>query len=100
MTAWLAYPGVLRVYVESPDGRIRIGGSLDAGHPHGSKLREASFVLPKGLDGQEMILRGEIETKGAVRRPVRWASAQPLNLDGSFSFRLKPHGDSDWRKGI
>jgi hypothetical protein len=86
--------------VESPDQRIKIGGSLDAGHPHGGKLRQASFVLPRGLEGQMMLPRAEIETKGGIRRPVRWACAQPLNPDGSLSFRLKPQGDSDWRKGI
>jgi hypothetical protein len=93
-------PGVLRAYVESPDGRIKIGGSLDAGHPYGGKLRQASFVLPKGMEGQKMLLRAEIETKGGIHRPVCWACAQPLNPDGSFSFRLKPHSDPDWRKGI
>jgi hypothetical protein len=93
-------PGVLRVFLESPDRKIRIGGGLDAGHPFGGKLRQASFVLPKGLDGRKMLLRAEIETKGGVRRPVRWACAQPLNQDGSFPVQLKPHADPDWRKGI
>ncbi len=93
-------PGVLRVYLESPDGKVRIGGSLDAGHPHGGKLRQASFVLPKGMEGQKMLLRAEIETKGGVRRPVRWACAQPINPDGSFTIRLKQHSDPDWRKGV
>ena len=46
-----------------------------------------------------MILRAEIETNG-VRRPVRWACAQPTNEDGSLTVRLKPHGDKGWRKGI
>ena len=60
-------PGVLRVYVESMDGKIRVGGSLDAGHPYAGKLRQASFLLPKGMDGQTMKIRAEIETKGGVR---------------------------------
>ncbi len=93
-------PGVLRVYVEDADGKIKIGGSLDAGHPYGGKLRQASFVLPKGLEGQTMFLRAEIETKGGVRRPVRWACAQPVAPEGAFPVQLKGHADRDWRKGV
>jgi hypothetical protein len=92
-------PGVLRVFVETPDGKVRVGGGLDAGHPLGGRLRQASFVLPKGLDGQEVVLRAELETNG-VRRPVRWACAQPLRDDGGLVVRLKPHGDAGWRKGV
>jgi hypothetical protein len=92
-------PGVLRVFVDTRDGKVRVGGGLDAGHPHGGRLRQASFLLPPGLDGQEVVLRAEIETNG-VRRPVRWACAQPTNEDGSLTVRLKPHGDKGWRKGI
>ena len=58
-----------------------MGGGLDAGHPYAGRLRQASFVLPAGMDGRDVILRAELETKG-VRRPVRWACAQPLNADG------------------
>jgi hypothetical protein len=93
-------PGVLRVTVETLDGQLKLGGSLDAGHPFGGRLRQASFVLPKGLEGQKIRLRAEIETKGGVRRPVRWACAQPLDADGAFTFQLKPHSDRDWRKGV
>ena len=92
-------PGILRVHVEG-EGGWRVGGSLDPGHPHGGRLRQASFVLPPGTDGKEVRLRAGIETKGGVRRPVRWACAQPLNPDGSLSVRLKPHDDAGWRKGI
>ena len=92
-------PGVLRVFVETPDGRVRVGGGLDAGHPHGGRLRQASFRLPPGLDGQTVVMKAELETRG-VRRPVRWACAQPLNADGSLTLRLKRHDDPDWRKGI
>jgi hypothetical protein len=92
-------PGVLRVSVETPDGTVRVGGRLDPGHPQGGRLREAAFLLPPGLDGQTVLMKAELETRG-VRRPVRWACAQPLNSDGSLSVRLKRHGDPDWRKGI
>ncbi len=93
-------PGVLRVCAETPDGKVRVGGSLDAGHPYGGRLRQASFVLPKGLEGQQVNLRAELETRGGIRRPVRWACAQRLNPDGSLPVRLKPFGDQDWRKNV
>jgi hypothetical protein len=92
-------PGILRVFVETPDGKVRVGGGLDAGHPHAGRLRLASFVLPQGLDGKDVVLKAELETNG-VRRPVTWACAQPLNADGSMSLRLKRHSDADWRKGV
>jgi len=92
-------PGTLRVFVETPDGKLRVGGGLDAGHPNAGRLRLASFVLPQGQDGKEVVLKAELETNG-VRRPVRWACAQPLNADGSMTVRLKGHDDADWRKGI
>ena len=44
-------PGVLRLTLESRDGRFRQGGSLDGGHPHAGKIRQASFLLPHELDG-------------------------------------------------
>ena len=93
-------PGVLRVYIESPDAKVKAGGSLDAGHPYGGKLRQASFVLPKGMDGQKLKIRAEIETKGGIRRPVHWASAQPVNADGSLTIQLIRRDDKRWRKGV
>ena len=32
-------PGVLRVYLESMDGKVRLGGGLDAGHPRSEERR-------------------------------------------------------------
>ncbi len=92
-------PGVLNVRVEDRAGRLLAGGGLDAGHPRPGRLRLGSFVLPSGLDGTEVVLKAELETRG-VRRPVRWACAQPLNPDGSLTLALKRHGDEGWRKGI
>ena len=92
-------PGILRVYVESMDGKVKIGGGLDAGHPYGGKLRQCNFILPQGMEGQKMKIRAEIETKG-VRRPVQWACAQPTNPDGSYTIELKRFEDRGWRKGI
>ena len=92
-------PGVLRVTVETRDGKPLAGGGLDAGHPHGGGVRLVSLMLPPGLAGQTVRLRAEIETRG-VRRAVRWACAQPLDADGGLAVRLKRHDEPDWRKGI
>ena len=92
-------PGVLGIYAESPDGRVRVGGNLDAGEPRAGQIRQASLIMPKGMDGQQVILRAELEIKD-VRRPVRWACRQPRNPDGSLTIRLKKGSDSDWRKGV
>jgi hypothetical protein len=92
-------PGVLRVAAETRDGKGLASGSLDAGHPFAGRLRLASFVLPPGMGGSEVRLRAEIEVKG-VRRPVRWACAQPLDADGALVVRLKKPDEPDWRKGI
>jgi hypothetical protein len=93
-------PGVLRLYLESLDGKIQLGGSLDAGHPHAGKIRQASFLLPKNSDGITLKIRAEIETKGGIRRPIKWAAAQPTNPDGSISFQLLRRDDPKWRKGV
>jgi len=92
-------PGALRVSAESLDGKIKVGGSLDAGEPRAGQIRQASLILPKGMDGDQVVLRAELEVKG-VRRPVRWACRQPTNPDGSLTIRLKKGSDSDWRKGV
>ncbi|MFO7888884.1 MAG: twin-arginine translocation signal domain-containing protein [bacterium] len=94
-----AIPGILYVYVESMDGKVKMSGGLDAGHPYGGKLRQCNFILPKGMEGKKMKIRAEIETKG-IRRPVQWACAQPVNPDGSFTIQLKKFDDKGWRKGI
>jgi hypothetical protein len=92
-------PGILRAFVETPDGTVKIGGGLDAGLPRGGGVRQAAFVLPPGLEGRTVRLRGEIETRGVVR-PLRWACAQPLNADGSLDVPLMAYDDPRWRKGV
>jgi hypothetical protein len=92
-------PGVLHVRALDQEGRVLAGGGLDAGHPHAGRLRLASFVLPPGHAGREVRLTAELETRG-VRRPIRWACAQPLTSEGALPLRLKAHSDPDWRKGI
>jgi hypothetical protein len=92
-------PGLLRLSLESMDGKFRMSGSLDAGHPFGGRIREASFILPPGMEGGKLKLRAEIETKG-VRRPVNWACEQPLDPDGSFVIELQRFDAEGWRKGV
>jgi hypothetical protein len=92
-------PGVLRVFAETRDGKPLASGGLDAGHPFAGRLRLASFLLPPGMGGGEVRLRAELEVKG-VRRPVRWACAQPLDADRALVVRLKNHDEPDWRKGV
>src|SRR5581483_1494588 len=82
-------PGVLRVTVETEDGKILKSGCLDAGYPLPGKVRQAQFILPKGTKWQGLKLRAEIEVKG-MTNPVRWACHQKLNDDGTLS--LRPNG--------
>ena len=79
-------PGVLRVTVESQDGKVLTSGCLDAGYPLPGKIRQAQFVLPGTTDWKGLKLRAEVEVKG-MRYPVRWACHQKLNDDGSLTLR-------------
>jgi len=92
-------PGVLWLHVESPDGKIRLRGTLDAGHPHGGGVRLAAFLLPRGYAGK-VNLRAEVELRPGVLRPVAWTCDQPLNSDGSITVDVKPWDDPGWRKGV
>jgi hypothetical protein len=83
-------PGVLRVTVESEDGKALKSGCLDPGYPLPGKVRQAQFVLPKGTKWEGLKLRAEIEVKG-MRYPVRWACHQKLNEDGSLTLRPNMH---------
>jgi hypothetical protein len=79
-------PGVLRITVESQDGKPLVSGCLDAGYPLPGKIRQAQFVLPEGTNWKGLHLKAEIEVKG-MRYPVRWACHQELNEDGSLTLR-------------
>ena len=50
-------PGVLGIYAESLDGKVKVGGNLDAEEPRAGQIRQASLILPKGMDGQQIVLR-------------------------------------------
>jgi hypothetical protein len=92
-------PGVLRLTLESQDGKFRMTGGLDAGQPFGGRIREASFIVPAGISPQPFKLRAEIEVRG-VRHPVEWTCEQPTGADGSFAIELLPHNAAGWRKGV
>jgi len=83
-------PGVLRVTVESEDGKILTSGCLDAGYPLPGKLRQAQFVLPKETKFAGLKLKADLEVKG-MRYPVQWACRQKLNEDGSLTLRANLH---------
>ena len=82
-------PGVLRVTVESPEGKKLASGCLDPGYPLPGKIRQGQFILPKGTKWQGLKLRAELEIKG-IRRPIPWACHQKTEADGSLS--LRPNG--------
>lgn len=92
-------PGVLWLHMESPDGKISLRGALDAGHPHGGGLRQASFLLPKGSSGK-VNLSAQLEIRDGVKKPIAWACEQPVNPDGSITVELKGENDRGWRKGV
>jgi hypothetical protein len=83
-------PGVLRVTVESEDGKVLKSGCLDPGYPLPGKLRQAQFVLPPGTKFAGLKLRAEIEVK-CMRYPVQWACRQKLDEDGSLTLRSNLH---------
>ncbi|MFN7997549.1 MAG: hypothetical protein U0Q18_28280 [Bryobacteraceae bacterium] len=93
-------PGVLRVEVKDAAGKLVAGGCLDAGHPYGGRTRQAAFMIPRELENRPVFLSAELEGKGGIRRPVRWACEQPVEADGSFRVQIKKQSDKDWRKGV
>ncbi len=92
-------PGTLHVRVESLEGRVLAGGALDPGHPQAGRLRQASFRLPRDMNGSELRLMAEIDIRGR-RRPVTWATAQPLDDKGGVRVKLLPPDAPVWRKGV
>jgi hypothetical protein len=92
-------PGILWLHLDSPDGKTRLEGTLDPGHPHGGGLRQASFLLPKGYVGK-LHLSARLEIRPGVTKSVAWVCEQPLNPNGSITIDLKPANDLGWRKGV
>lgn len=92
-------PGILWLELRSADSNWKMRGALDPGQPHGGGLRQASFLLPKGFDG-DVRLSAELEIRPGVLKPVAWTCEQELNTDGSINVKLRPPDDPQWRKGI
>ncbi len=90
-------PGTLKIWLESPDGNVRLGGSLDPGHPLPGKLRHASILLPEGMDYEGLSIRAEVETKGVVR-PVRWACREAVDAEGALPLAPQKFTRMNWRK--
>jgi hypothetical protein len=82
-------PGVVRLILETPDGRFRASGCLDPGLPDGGKLRFAEFVLPPDVKWHQVGLRAELETKGITRK-IDWACAQELDSEGRLMMTQMP----------
>jgi hypothetical protein len=78
-------PGVLRLRLCDPAGKVLAGGSLDPGYPAPRGVRQARLILPEGVNWEGLLLAAEIEVKG-VRRPVRWACRE-ANPDGTLTLR-------------
>jgi hypothetical protein len=92
-------PGVVWLQLSSPDGQLKLRGTLDAGHPVGGGIRLASFFLPAGFAGP-VNLSAELEIRTGVLQQVAWACQQPLNPDGSITIEVKKNDDPGWRKGV
>jgi hypothetical protein len=90
---------VLWLQVASPDGTLKLRGTLDPGHPRGGGIRLGSFLLPKDFQGR-INLSAELEIRPGVLKPVAWACEQPLNADRSISVEVKKDDDPAWRKGV
>jgi hypothetical protein len=86
-------PGVLWLQLESPDGKLKMRGALDAGQPYGGGIREAAFLLPTGYIGA-LSVSAQLEIRPGILRPVAWACEQ------SAIVIVKGENDSDWRKGV
>jgi hypothetical protein len=94
-----AVPGVLWLQLASPDGRVKLRGTLDPGHPTGGAIRMGAFVLPAGYAGA-LHLSAELEVRPGVLKRVAWTCEQPLDADGSIVLDVKRGDDPGWRKGV
>jgi hypothetical protein len=92
-------PGALWLQLESPDGRLKLRGTLDSGHPHGGGTRLGALLLPNGYTGT-LHLSAQLELRPGVLKPVAWTCEQPLNADGSIAIDVKRDDDPGWRKGV
>jgi hypothetical protein len=77
-------PGILHVSLTDATGVVVAEGFLDAGHPIPRKIRQALFLLPKGMSWRGLRLYAALDVKG-TRHPVEWACRQETNDDGSLT---------------
>jgi hypothetical protein len=84
-------PGVLRLTVFSEDGKVNVNGCVDPGYPKPVGIRQAMLLLPPGTDWKGLKLKAELEVKG-VSYPVKWASHQSTNPDGSLTLKRNVRG--------
>lgn len=92
-------PGVLWLQLDGSDKTLSLQGALDAGHPYGGGIRQASFLLPAGYSGRVQ-LSAQIEIRPGVKKPIAWACEQSRNIDGSITIDLKSENGPGRRKGV
>lgn len=81
-----APPGIVRLTLSDGEGRVIASGSVDAGYPRPTGIRQAMLAWPDKRDWAGLRLKAELEVKG-VRHPLRWACRQTVNADGSLTLR-------------
>ena len=90
-------PGVLRLSFESMDGKFRMSGGLDAGHPFGGRIRQASFVIPREIGAGSNCARKSKPGECAGRCD---GHANNLSSRGAFLIELQAPDAPGWRKGV
>jgi hypothetical protein len=68
------------------NGRPISESTLEAGHPIPHRVRLAPLELPSGVGWEGTRLKAELIVKG-VHHPIRWASRERLNPDGSLTLK-------------
>jgi hypothetical protein len=79
-------PGVVRLTLLDSNGRPISESTLEAGHPIPHRVRLAPLELPSGVGWEGTRLKAELIVKG-VHHPIRWASRERLNPDGSLTLK-------------
>jgi hypothetical protein len=79
-------PGVVRLTLLDSNGRPISESTFEAGHPIPHRVRLAPLELPSGVGWEGTRLKAELIVKG-VHHPIRWASRERLNPDGSLTLK-------------
>ena len=80
-------------------GKLNMNRAATASQPIGVRVLLFRGRLGTSIDGQQIVLRVELEMKG-VRRPIRWTRHESAKADDSLTIRLKGGNDADWKKGV